>query len=95
MARLTKHTIQGDDALQGDYSSSDLDIAAVNPNAYGISLFVVGTGNVSIKTLRGTTITYTNLAANTFVPTPLFTDVLSAGTTSADVIAYLVTKPFH
>lgn len=93
MARISRHTIQGDDAAQGDYSSSGLVLSSLNRKSVGISLYVADATaqTVSIKTARGSTINYP--ATQGFIQTPLFTEILAAGTSSANLIVYLTTSP--
>jgi hypothetical protein len=89
MARLKTSTLQADGVIQGNYSSTDLEVATVAPYARAIGLFVASTGNVRIRCLDGSEADYT--AVSGFIPTPLFEAVLAAGTTSTDIIVYTLT----
>lgn len=93
MSRLSKVTIQGDDAMQGDYRAG-VEIATTKPKSYGVGIYAATAGNVELVTLRGSTVLYNGLAAGTAIPTCLFTG-LGSNTTVDDITITLVTRPFH
>ena len=52
----------------------------------GSILFIGGTGNISVKTVAGTNLTFTNVA-NSFILPVLVSMVYSTGTTATNIVA--------
>ena len=91
--RVTMSTLQADSGVNGDYSSTDLDIKATFGNdALGLGFYVGVTGNVTITTLDGTDLLFTGLPVGASPQTPLFTHIKASGTDTTDLTVFVSTR---
>lgn len=88
MARLETTTLQGNDAVQGDYSAGQV------LEGYGLSFYNADDAkDVEIVTQKGTSVVYTAVPAGVQILCPLFKEI-GANTTSTDLTIALITWPF-
>jgi len=84
---MGRSTLQGTHTYSGDLSAGQV-IAGL-----GIGIYTGDGGTVEITTKGGSTATYTNVPAGSFMQVPLFTAITS-NTTAAEIVATYIKSPY-